>query len=229
MSSISSIDLATLGITSQLFTTSENSGESSTTISGDDFLTLFLTELQNQDPLEPMDTYQMTEQICSMSQLEEQTKTNDYLVSLLQYQSSVNNSQALQMIGKEIVAEGNLLNVSDGSSETLIYELEDDTDSVVISIYDDNGELVRTITEENASAGEHSFTWNATDDDGRPLGDGTYTFEVAAYNSDGQSIQTTTYSAVEVASVEFRNGTAYLITENGEEIPYGSVNKVTQS
>jgi flagellar basal-body rod modification protein FlgD len=175
-----------------------------------------------------MDTDEMVAELCSLSQLEQAQITNEYLEDLSLYESSVNNSQALEFIGKTVATSGDGLSISNGTADDIGFELADDAAQVTISIYDDTGEVVKTIELGETSAGTNFQEWDGTDDDGEILSDGTYTFEIAAYDSDGDSVSATTYVMSEVTGINYQDDSVYLTTNNGE-IAYGDVEWVSES
>ncbi|MGD8888475.1 MAG: flagellar hook capping FlgD N-terminal domain-containing protein, partial [Desulfobacterales bacterium] len=79
----------------------------SETLDKDDFLNLLITQLQNQDPLKPTDSVEFTAQLAQFSSLEQLSNVNENLKLLQNFQASINNSQAVALIGKEITAKGN--------------------------------------------------------------------------------------------------------------------------
>ena len=192
-------------------TTTTSSTTESTDLDKEDFLLLLVTQLQNQDPLNPSDSTEFTAQLAQFSALEQLTNVNDNLEYLQLYQASINNAQAVDFIGKTIIASGDTINVSDGVSEDIIFELSGDAEKATISIYDSSGGLVATLDEGALSDGEHSITWNCEDDDGNTVSDGAYTFEVSAVDSNGNSVDASTYSEVVVTGVTFEDGTTYLL------------------
>ena len=136
--------------------------QSETQILGkEDFLNLLIAQLQHQDPLDPTDSVEFTAQLAQFSSLEQLSNVNDNLEKLELYQASINNSQAVSFIGKEIVARGNSLEVSGGAPVDCQFNLPEDAGSVTITIYDANGEFVRAFDVSNLPAGLQSLSWDA--------------------------------------------------------------------
>ena len=90
--------------------------EDKTTLGKDDFLKLFVAQLQNQDPLSPMESTEFTSQLAQFSSLEQLTNVNQNLDYLLMYQSSMNNAEAINFIGSTVKASGSSIGVKDGES-----------------------------------------------------------------------------------------------------------------
>ena len=108
----------------------------------DAFLNLLVTQLQNQDPLNPTDSVEFTAQLAQFSSLEQLSNVNDNLEQLQNYQASINNSQAVSLIGKDITAKGNALQLKDGGPAGCNFSLDGSAAIVTISLYDSTGEFV---------------------------------------------------------------------------------------
>jgi flagellar basal-body rod modification protein FlgD len=177
----------------------------------DAFLNLLVTQLQNQDPLNPTDSTEFTAQLAQFSSLEQLGNVNDNLKQLQNFQASINNSQAVSLIGKEITASGNSLNYVDGQPAGCEFRLEGSASVAVVSIYDHTGQFVRSFENHNLAAGQHTLYWDGADQNGYPAAAGNYTFEVLAADADGRNIETTTFFNGRVNKVFFENNTTYLI------------------
>ena len=143
------------------------------------FLTLLVSQLQNQDPLNPLDNAQITSQLAQLSTVTGVNKINDTLAAL---SSSLDANQYLQssnLVGHDIVVTGNQVEVSDGAGR-LAYALKDDADAVSVTIKDGAGTVVRRIDAGEGKADVHFLDWDGKDDLGRAVADGNYTFEVTA-------------------------------------------------
>lgn len=204
-----------------------SSGSETQIMGKEDFLKLLLAQLENQDPLDPTDSVEFTAQLAQFSSLEQLGNVNENLEKLELYQASINNSQAVSFIGKEIVARGNGVTVAGGQPVALQFDLPADAGTVTLSIYDANGEFVRTYDASNLSAGRHSINWDAKDMNANQLPDGTYRFELMAEDHEGQPMTVTTYANGTVTGVNFSENTTYLVTDE-RKIPVGEVIQVNQ-
>ena len=193
----------------------------------DDFLNLLVTQLQHQDPLSPMDSAEFTSQLAQFSSLEQMNNINTNLEVLQLYQASINNSQAVGFIGKTIKALGNSIGVADGVADQIHFELAENASSVIAHIYDSHKNLVKTIQPGGLNAGEQSVEWDATDNDGNKVPDGTYTFEMIATDTDAKPVSVTTLITASVSGVAFKDNITYLLAGN-QEIPIGSVFEVME-
>jgi flagellar basal-body rod modification protein FlgD len=192
----------------------------------DAFLNLLITQLQNQDPLNPTDSTEFTAQLAQFSSLEQLTNVNKNLELLQNFQASINNSQAVSLIGKEITANGNLLELTGGRPAGCDFKLDEDAAVVVASIYDHTGGFVTSFEGQNLTAGQHTLYWDGTDKNGNSVTPGNYTFEILAADTAGNNIQTTTFFSGIVNKVIFENNTTYLIS-GGQKVALGDVIQVT--
>ncbi len=221
--------MTTTAISSALLGVSQTNSTTTTDTTTTDFLTLLLAELENQDPTDPMDTAELTSQMATLTQVQQAIQTNEYLSSLVDYASSTNNASAVSCIGKTVTADTSEITVSSGlASENLIFTLAGDASNVTITVCDEAGNTVKTITCEDFASGSYSVTWDGTNGDGKAVDDGTYTFSVSATDSDGNSVTTSTFIKAEVTGVAFNDGVAYLITDAGT-IAYGDVIMVSST
>ena len=199
-----------------------------TTLGKDDFLKLLVSQLKNQDPLNPMESTEFTAQLAQFSSLEQLTNMNKNLDYLLLYQTSINNAQAVGFIGKTVKAEGNSITVKDGTSDQVQFDLAGDAAGVNVFIYDASDNLIKTINCGALNDGEQSIEWDGTNDDGETVSDGTYTFEVSARDGSGDTIKASTYMTVKVTGVTFKDGNAYLLAGD-TEISMNDIIEVTEN
>ena len=202
--------------------TDSASNDSKTDIVGkDEFLKMLIAQLQNQDPLNPMDGKDFTAQLAQFSSLEQLTNMNDQLELLSLYQSSLNNAQSVNLLGKEVTARGDIVRV-DGSSVDLTYDLSEDARNITIKIYDEDGDPVETLEFGSQEEGKNSITWDCSG-----VADGNYTFDVSATDASGDEIPAYTIMTGRVTGVTFRDGSPY-ISVNGQDIAFGDVISVNE-
>jgi flagellar basal-body rod modification protein FlgD len=191
----------------------------------DDFLNLLITQLQNQDPLNPTDSTEFTSQLAQFSSLEQLSNVNDNLLELKNFQASINNSQAVSLIGKTITANGNFIKLTADDPVECNFKLADDAALVVANVYDSSGEFVKAIESPNMTAGQNSLSWDGTDKNGNRAPDGNYTFEIMAADINGKDIDATTFYTGTVDKVTFENNASFLIS-GSQKIALGDVVEV---
>ena len=197
------------------------------TLAKDDFLNLLITQLQNQDPLSPMESTEFSAQLAQFSSLEQLSNVNENLETLLLYQGSLNNSQAVSFIGKTITASGDSSLITDGIPDNIHFELAGDASDTFVTIYDAAGNFVASEEYGSLNAGSHSLSWDGTDHEGNKLPDGVYYFEVMAVDVNNEMVDATTFTTGKVTGVTYKEGTTYLMSGD-QKIPLGNVVEITE-
>jgi flagellar basal-body rod modification protein FlgD len=144
----------------------------------DKFLFLLTQQLKNQDPLEPMDTSEFTNQLVQFAGVEQSIKSNENLQNILELQERNSAVGAVNYIGKEVEVLGNKLPMVDGEAK-FKYSLPETANSIRIEIRDAKGNVVREL-EGPKTAGAHELTWDGKDRFDVPVLDGAYTVNVLA-------------------------------------------------
>ncbi len=193
--------------TTSLTSTTDTTTTGADSVGKDDFLLLLVTQLQNQDPLDPMDNTEFVAQLAQFSTLEGITNLGTTMEDVSDNISSMQTFSTSGLVGRSVTIEGDSFEYS-GEDALLGYTLDSDAQSVVISIYDSGGALVRTIDMGSSSYGDYEGNWDGTDDYGDSLDSGTYSFYVDAKDSNGSSVNVTTYVTGTVGSVSLSDGSA---------------------
>jgi flagellar basal-body rod modification protein FlgD len=163
------------------------------------FLQLLTTQLQNQDPLSPLDTNQFTQQLVEFAGVQQQINTNDSLATLVSLQQTAQSSQALQFVGKTAVVSGNTATMTDSQAT---WELNIPNASTVnISIASSTGQTVFSNSFAANAGNNQVFNWNGLGTDGTQFPDGSYTLTATAKDSSGNTVGVTTSVAGVVSSV----------------------------
>lgn len=167
----------------------------------DTFLQLLTTQLRNQDPLEPMDTNQFTQQLVQFSGVEQQIQTNSYLENLITSTEAQSVNAAVSYLGSTVTVAGVTTNLAGGQASWELVAGAAAPDSTV-TIYDVNGNEMFS-TKHAVDRGESTFTWDGKTNDGTDAPDGIYSIRVIGNTSDGQSVNV--YSAIsgKVTGVDF--------------------------
>ena len=216
---------ATTSLTSQ---TGQDLGLSTGSLAEDfdNFLLLLTTQLQNQDPLSPMETNEFTQQLVAFTEVEQSIKANDHLEKLIDLQLSDQLNSAAGYIGRTVEAESNALFLEQGQAE-ISYALSGTSAATAIQIRDASGQIVRTIAGETG-AGLHKLAWDGLDEDGNALPDGVYGFTVSALDAEGAQLPVATGTTGRVTGVEVIEGQVVL-SLGGLKIPIDKVVSVRES
>jgi flagellar basal-body rod modification protein FlgD len=204
--------------------------ESSSLRLGDDldsFLKLLTVQLQNQDPLSPMDSTEFTNQLVQFSSVEQAIATNNNLESLIDMQKTSQAAAMVGYIGKTIEASGNQTALSNGTAE-FSYDLASPAAQTIITIFNENGELMFTTSGESAK-GRHVFAWDGIDGQDIQQPDGVYHMVVTARDADDQPIAVATSTIGPVEGVIQLNGETILEIAGGIEVNLAEVLSVRQS
>ncbi|WP_192458721.1 flagellar hook assembly protein FlgD [Musicola keenii] len=173
-------------------TSSTSSTGSSSSDLQDEFMTLLVAQLQNQDPTDPMDNSQLTTQLAQISMLSGIEEINTTLGSITSQLDTNEMLQASTLIGNGVLIEGNSITVGDDSSTTAFgVELDSAATSVVVTIKDSSGNTVRTVDLGSQSAGIQTYSWDGTNDSGTAVDAGSYTYTVTATSSSGSTVTAT--------------------------------------
>jgi flagellar basal-body rod modification protein FlgD len=175
-----------------------------------DFLQLFIAQLQNQDPTSPQDPSQMLSQLAQMSQLEQATDTNTNLQSLISAQNSTANLTSASLIGKSVTADGNSISFDGTDAAKLQYNLSGASSTSTVTISDASGNTVKTATIGAQAAGSNTYTWDGTNTNGTKVAAGTYNFAISSTSSGGSAVSATTYTSGDVTGVSIASGSPIL-------------------
>ncbi len=165
----------------------------------DRFLKLLVTQLKNQDPLNPMDNAQITSQMAQISTVSGIDQLNATMQSMATSFNSAQSLQATSMIGHNVLAPGNGI-LLQGSSAVGGVELDAAADAVTVSILDASGQLLHKVDLGAQDAGLLSFQWDGATDSGTNAASGNYRFAIEA-TSGGKKIGATALAVGQVASV----------------------------
>jgi len=185
---------------------------SSKTVSSADgeqrFLKLLVTQLNNQDPLNPLDNAELTSQLAQMSTVSGIEKLNTAFQSLLAQSGSSQVLQSASLIGRSVLVPGNGLALEQGAAVPFSVELPQGADSVKVTVTNAAGDTVRSFDLGGLPQGVKTLSWDGKSDGGAQLADGAYTVNVAAYSGDSRVTATAlTYAGVASVS-QGSNGVA---------------------
>lgn len=188
-----------------------------------DFMQLLVAQIQNQDPLSPMDNSQFTGQITQFTMLEEMQAQSAKLDENLLMAQSINNTAMLGLVGKQVTVEGNGVSLSGGqASETVLATSGPGT--AVIEVTDSSGRVVRTYPKQ-VDTGLNTVSWDGKLDDGTVAADGDYTVTVKVTNGD-LDVPFTTLMTGPVQGLRYVNNIAVVMV-GGREYYVSDIYKVS--
>jgi flagellar basal-body rod modification protein FlgD len=193
-------------------------------IAQDRFLTLLVTQMKNQDPLNPMDNAQVTSQMAQLSTVSGIDKLNATVQALSASMASSQSLQASSMIGHAALVPGTQIDLLKGVSNGAV-ELSQPADKVAVTISDTKGNVVRTLQLGAQDTGVVGFSWDGKDDTGTAVADGSYSFKAAAVLA-GTSSSPTTLSYGLVNSVSLTSSGAMLNMGTLGDVGLGDVRQI---
>ncbi len=187
--------------------TSANQAAASAVMGKDDFLRLLVTQLGNQDPLNPMDGQEFAAQLAQFSSVEQLLNISDVLAQNGEMNGllaqSINSGVAAGLIGKNVQASGNAISWDGENPPPINFELADGAEVVTVTIHNETGDVVRTLELPAHFAGEHTLEWDGLDATGQAASSGTYTVEVLARDSEGNPVEAESFVSGIVDRITF--------------------------
>jgi flagellar basal-body rod modification protein FlgD len=202
------------------------SSTTGTTLAGNfqAFLTLLTTQLQNQNPLDPLDTNQFTQQLVEFASVEQQLKTNDSLSTLVSLQQTAQSTQALSFVGKNAVVKGDTNALINSQA---IWELSIPSASkLTINIANSSGQTVFTGNYAVNAGNNQPFVWNGKGNDGTQWPDGQYKLTATAADSSGNSVGVSTEVVGTVSSVDLTQSPP-LLSINGQSYTVSQIQAIS--
>ena len=209
---ITSTGNASLDALSNSYKSNEKSkAEREDALGTDAFLKMLVAQLQNQDPLSPMDGTDFSAQLAQFSQLEQLMNLNDSMDTLASSFSTQSEKDLVSYIGKQITGKIESMEVKNGEVTGGFFSLSG-TAEIMVSITDASGKTVNNLSLGTKGAGAHLIEWSGTDSDGKAVLDGTYKYKVLANSGSGYEELPTTVTGT-VDGLAYNNEKAYLVVQ----------------
>lgn len=185
MSTATTLDPTTYRTTDEYGLFTQSKAKSSKDLGKNEFMTLLVQQMQNQDPLEPVQNQDFIAQLATFSSLEQLTDLNKQMTSLSSGQDQLINSQSLTLIGRDVVANTDgTVRLGAGGADKIVCQFDSAPASARVLVQDSHGNTLRTINMNDAHAGLNTVQWDGKDDHGNALAAGDYKFKVVT--SDGK-------------------------------------------
>jgi flagellar basal-body rod modification protein FlgD len=188
----------------------------------DDFLKLLMTQMQHQDPLNPLDNAEFLSQLSQFSQLEQTYNINQNISDLTDSQSSIRDCLLSNLLGKTVMVTGPEIDLHNQDGVDLTFDLMDWAEKVTITINDADEHQVKTIQNLNQEGGLHNVHWDGTDNKGQKVAEGNYTFTVTAFN-DEESVRATPYMTGQVSEIIFSKEEGPLVQLENQKVPISNI------
>lgn len=213
--------------TSSTSSSSSSSTTGTATMGKDTFLQLLVTQMKNQNPLDPQDNSEFVAQLAQFSSVEGINNLNDTVSSLASNYTSSQALQASALVGHSVLAQTSTTTVDTSAGLTGQFDLASASTDATVKVYDASGNLVKNIDLGSQAAGTVSFNWDGTSNDGTVLASGTYKF-VASAAVDGSEVAQTTYlpSTVTSVTVGSTSGDMTLKLSDGSSVALSNVKTI---
>ncbi|ANQ54206.1 flagellar hook capping protein FlgD [Thermosipho affectus] len=190
------------------------------------FLELLVTQLKNQDPLEPLKDREFIAQMTQLSTLEQITNMSESVQKFVESSASLYRAQVSSMVGKYAVVKSNIIELKNGVTNTQVFKLEEPS-HVILKIYDENGKIVKEEDLGNLEAGMQTFLWDGRNNDGVALPDGIYNFGLYTVQPDGSLSEISAMDGGKVEAVQFKDNDVYVLV-NGNLYPINSIIEISE-
>ncbi|GAB4475889.1 MAG: flagellar hook assembly protein FlgD [Burkholderiaceae bacterium] len=191
----------------------------------DRFLKLLVAQMNNQDPLNPLDNAQVTSQMAQINTVTGINNLSETVAQMVAQFAQLQSLQAAQLTGRSVMVAGNGLALGADGEARAGFELPAPADDVKVEVRDANGVLVREIALGAAKEGVQRFAWDGTTDSGARAAAGTYTFAVKATAS-GREIDATALTVRQVEGVLQDAGTVSLILSGLGPVAFGDIKQI---
>ncbi len=192
----------------------------------DTFLQLLTTQLQNQDPLDPMDSDSFTQELVEFASVEQQTDMNTNMQTLISMQQTTEATSALQLVGSTVTVSGSNATLSNATSTPATWSLTTTTPATAnVTITSAAGTTAYTGTVA-LNAGTQTYTWNGQGTNGQTWPDGTYTISITATGANGQPVTVSTQTQGTVSGVNLSTNPPTL-TVNGQSVQISQVTSIS--
>ncbi len=200
----------------------------SSALGKDDFLELLVVQLQNQDPLNPLDDKEFIAQLAQFSSLEQMSNVASGIESLTKTVSRQDSLSAVSYIGKNVVAEGNTVSKLDSGITPVYFTLSDSAATVSINVYDQNNNIVKTENLNSMQAGEYTFSWDGLDYNGKTADNGQYKVYFAAVDANDRAVLVDTKVVGTITGVSKTSDDISFRLSDGRTVQFDDISMVTQ-
>lgn len=194
------------------------------TLTKDDFMNLFIKQLQYQDPMQPMDTGQMATQIAQLNMVDLMTKNNDAINELVTADKQRIQIDAAGYIGRDVRYTGNTLEVGADGPKPFDLNLDNACSSCVVTIKDPSGNIVKSWDMGALGKGTQALNWDGTDATGAKAPAGDYTVTIDAKDDKGNAVKVTSLTTGSVSAISYqKDGTPLFKIKNGPSISISDI------
>jgi flagellar basal-body rod modification protein FlgD len=194
----------------------------------DEFLQLLTTQLQNQDPMDPLDTNSFTQELVEFASVEQQIDMNTNMSTLISLQQANTDVSALQLVGSTVTVSGSSAALSNATNSPATWTLNSPSAATGnVTITNSSGQTVYTGTT-SLTAGTQTYTWNGKGTNGVTEPDGNYTLAISATSASGQSVTVSSQVQGVVTAVN-TSANPPTLTVGGQSVPLSEIESINSS
>jgi flagellar basal-body rod modification protein FlgD len=194
----------------------------------DEFLQILTTQLQNQDPLSPMDANSFTQELVEFASVEQQIDTNTNMQTMISLQQATTDLAGLNLVGSTVTVSGNSAALANASNSPATWTLNSPSAATGnVSITNSSGQTVFSGTTA-LNAGTQTYTWNGKGSNGVTWPDGNYTLSITATGANGQPVAVSTQVQGVVSAVN-TSANPPTLTISGQTVPMSSIQSINSS
>ena len=186
------------------------------TLGKDDFMKLFIAQMQSQDPMNPQDATQMSAQMAQFNSLEQMMNLNKTLESMLKGQSTDRAVSMVNYVGKEVDLGNGMLKWDKNTLTKSIFEVEQPLANAFVEVRDAGGLVIAQQELGNLMPGEHNVRWDGKLKDGSPANSGVYNFSLVGKTVEGGDVQIPIKARVKVTGIDLKTEGGAFFTEIGK-------------
>lgn len=217
------------GLSSSSAKAASTASTTSTALDKDDFLQLLVTQLQHQDPLNPLDDKEFIAQLAQFSSLEQMNNIASGIGTLNDTVSKQDSLSAVSYIGKSVVAAGDAITKVDSAVTPIYFTLDDAAAKVTINVYDANNNIVKTETLKSMQAGEYNYSWDGLNYNGKEAANGQYSVYFAAESATGSAVLVDTQVTGKIIGIsKGSDGTSFKLSD-GRTVGFDDITMVTDA
>lgn len=185
----------------------------------DEFLKLLSHQMQNQDPMNPMEQSKFVGELAQFAQLEQMTGLNQKFEKMSGNATTESKFYGASFLGRGVMTKGSSLALKgEGASADVHFNLDKEASKVMVRIFDKKSNMVGEITQDNMGRGNQTLTWNGTSLDNTPAPKGDYTVQIIAYDKQLQQFPVQSKVSGVVTGVSFEDGETVLTVDGGKKV-----------
>ncbi|OCC16267.1 Flagellar basal-body rod modification protein FlgD [Dissulfuribacter thermophilus] len=196
----------------------------------EDFMKLFVTQLQYQDPMNPMQSAEMATQVAQFNMVDLMYKNNEAITKLVDATEASSLTESVSFLGKDVTYKGSAVRLTEGGADPVKIQLDKPSASTLVTITDEQGRIVRNIDIGGIQGEKTEFVWDGKDDAGETVNPGTYFMTVTALDQEGNNLDTTLWTQGTVVGLKTEvNGNIALSLDTGETTNLKDIQSVKQN